>query len=126
MLSLLNAFIVFAALFALLSLIVTTTIQLLRTALGFGSRRLASTLLRLFGEIKEPERFVAAILSHSSLIGLEGHGHYKQLVDPATDEKKAHALAREVLEAHHNFRSRLKFGKKWGTWPTADLDKQTV
>jgi hypothetical protein len=126
MLSFLNASIGFAAFFALLSLLVTTTIQLIRTGLGFGSRRLADTLLRLFGEIEDPNRFVAAILAHPSLTGPKGHGKYSKLVDPATDPKEAKALAVEVIDAHRRVGPRGAFHRAWGSWPTADLDKQTV
>jgi hypothetical protein len=126
MLSLLNTLIGFAALFALLSLIVTTATQLLRTALGFGSRRLVDTLLRLFGEIKEPERFVAAMLSHPSLTGPKAQEQYRRLVDPSIDEKDVRFLAQEILESHRTLKARLAYRRRLGTWPTADLDKQTV
>lgn len=126
MLSFLNASIGFAAFFALLSLLVTTTIQLIRTALGFGSRRLADTLLRLFGEIEDPNRFVAAVLAHPSLNGPEGREKYSKLVDPTTDPKEARSLAAEVIDAHRRVGPRRAFRRAWGSWPTPDLDKQTV
>jgi hypothetical protein len=132
MLSHLNTLIGFAAVFAILSLLVTGITQLVRTLLGMKTRALIECLERLFGELKDPRRFVAAILSHPSLEGLRGAQYYRVLTDPgatpdAITSATAAILGEPIDPADGNSLS-TRLCKFIGLpWPrTPDLDKQTV
>jgi hypothetical protein len=119
MLSHLNTLIGFAALFAILSLLVTSLTQIVRMVWRTRTRALIDRLMRLFGELKDPERFVAAILSHPTLEGGRGARWYQTLIDPTADQEETDAAAAVVLG---------KFNRLWPVpWArTVDLDKQTI
>ncbi len=82
MLSFLNTAIGFAAVFALFSLAVTALAQVVRTVARMKNRYLVESLLRLFGELADSRRFVAALLAHPSLEGERGARLYRVLTDP--------------------------------------------
>lgn len=82
MLSFLNTIIGFAAVFALFSLVVTALTQVLRAVFRVKNRYLVERLLRLFGELADARRFVAAIVVHPSLEGERGARLYRILTDP--------------------------------------------
>jgi hypothetical protein len=119
MLSHLNTLIGFAALFAILSLLVTSLTQVVRMVCRTRTRALIDRLKRLFGELKDPDRFVAAILSHPTLEGRRGALLYQTLIDPTADPEKTKAAAAIVLG---------NFKRLWPVpWAkTVDLDKQAV
>src|ERR1700693_5964096 len=125
MLSHLNTLIGFAAMFALLSLVVTAVTQVIRTLLGMKPKALVETLLRLFGEIEGRDRLVAAILSHPTLAGQAGRKDYEKLVDPAKEnnDPEVAAATTAVLDAYQHLRDRRGLGRRL---KTVDLDKQTT
>src|ERR1051325_2451346 len=119
MLSHLNTLIGFAAIFAILSLFVTSLTQIVRTTWRMKTRSLIESLQRLFGELKDTRRFVAAILTHPSLEGTRGAAYYRILTDPEATIDAVNAAIHAFLGA------RPKFWKlPWCR--TCDLDKQTI
>jgi hypothetical protein len=125
MLSYLSALIGFAAIFGLFALLVTSISQILRNASHLKHQFLVERLKRLFGELRDPDRFVAAMLTHPSLEGKRGEPNHRILTDPTLpkDDPKVLAAVLEVLGK----RERLRPMPKMRWWPrTADLDKQTV
>jgi len=117
MLSQLNALIGFAAVFAILSLLITTSVQVIRRLFKLDTRRLQETLRNLFGELLAPERFVAALLTHPSLAGRKGRELHELLVNPVHDN--AHPGVRQAIETVLHRRI-----LPWS--PITDLDKQTI
>jgi len=133
MLSFLNTIIGFAAVFALFSLVVTALTQVLRAVFRVKNRYLVERLLRLFGELADARRFVAAILVHPSLEGERGARLYRILTDPelvADDCRLLDAVEKVVGPARRDgFFARLADAMPWRHFPfprTADLDKQAV
>ena len=130
MLSFLNTVIGFAATFALFSLIVTALTQVGRTLLRVKNRYLVERLLRLFGELADARRFVAALLTHPSLEGGRGASLYQTLTDPALpgDDKQVAGAIEKVLGPQ---RPGTRMGALRSAWRqpfprTSDLDKQAV
>lgn len=132
MFSHLNTLIGFAAVFAILSLLVTSLTQFVRTLLGMKSRALIESLERLFGELKDSRRFVAAILSHPSLEGLRGAQYYRVLTNPDAPEgavaSATAAILGEPIDIADAGSFKTKLRRFLGLpWPkTLDLDKQAV
>ncbi len=121
MLSFLNTLIGFVAVLALFSLIVTTLTHLIQSAFRIKGRYLVERLRRLFGELQDPDRFVAAILSHPALEGERGRTHYETLTDPQATAEGCIGAVCKVLGP--------KVNSPFSYWPwpkTVDLDKQTV
>ncbi len=124
MLSWLNILIGIAAFFAAFALLVTSGTQFVRQTLRLKNRFLVERLRRLFGELADPDRFVAAMLAHPSLEGGRGRNFYASLVDP--DRKPDDPEVKRAVAAV------LKSGdSRWRLWvhpwsKTQDLDKQTV
>ncbi len=122
MFSHLNAIIGVAALFALFSLLVTSIVQVLRTVLRMRNRFLVESLLRLFGELKDPERFAAAFLTHPSLEGSRGSSLHAILTDPNREQSHPD-VRRSIATVLGGDRRRL-----WA-WPwtkRSAIDKQTI
>jgi hypothetical protein len=113
----------FAAIFAVFSLGVTALTQVARMALRMKNRYLIERLFRLFGELKAPARFVAAILAHPSLEGKRGACHYRALIDPGLPNGSS-----KVVDAIDKVLGQRRYRRLLGyPWPrTSDLDKQTV
>ena len=134
MLSFLNTLIGFVAVIALFSLFVTGVAQFLRSALRLKNRYLIERLRRLFGELEDVDRFVAAILMHSSLEGARGTSLYQTLTDPtkpAGDDAVKTAIEKVLgPPGPQDFRAGLKRRMRfWDSWPhskTEDLNKQTI
>ena len=132
MFSHLNTLIGFAAIFAILSLLVTSLTQLLRALLGMKTQALIECLERLFGELKDPRRFIAAMLSHPSLEGQRGAPYYRTLINPQATPDELNNAAQIVLgrvlqpgtAATMLGRIRRFTSIPWSK--TLDLDKQTV
>jgi hypothetical protein len=125
MLSNLNTLIGFTAIFALLSLVVTTVTQVFRTFAGMKPKALVETLMRLFGEIPGAERFVATILSHPTLAGEVGWKDYEVLVDPTRENSDPQVVSKTkaILEAYRHQSLRKALGRRL---KIVDLDKQTI
>ncbi|MEN6526087.1 MAG: hypothetical protein ABFD65_06305 [Candidatus Polarisedimenticolia bacterium] len=133
MLSFLNTIIGFAAVFALFSLVVTALTQVIRALFRVKTRYLVERLLRLFGEIGDARRFVAAILVHPSLEGDRGARLYRILTDPerVADDCELQRAVDEVVgkPRRGGAVARLADSMPWRRFPfprTADLDKQAV
>lgn len=123
MLQHLNTLIGFAAVFAILSLLVTSVTQVIRTLGKLNTRTLIERLLRLFGELEDPDRFVAAILAHPTLEGQRGWGHYEALTDSRLDRSAVQCHVAAVL-GRGCATSRLGWLRPWPR--TNDLDKQAI
>jgi hypothetical protein len=129
MLQHLNTLIGFAAVFAILSLLVTSVTQVIRGLGKLKTRTLIERLLRLFGELGDPRRFVAAILCHPSLEGERGAELYRVLTDPRTDPRDP--AARQRIDASVAIvlgcAPQAPFWRRLWPWSrTIDLDKQAV
>ena len=123
MLWIINALVGFAAVFALFSLLVTGIVQGIRVPMRMKNRYVIERLLRLFGELKEPRRFAAAVLSHPTLEGQRGVDLYLLLTNPQKPNTSP-----EVRAAV----SKVLGSGGWLSWfvppwpRSADLDKQTL
>ncbi len=133
MLSFLNILIGFAAVFALFSLFVTALTQFLRALFRIKNRYLIERLRRLFGELADPDRFVAALLTHPSLEGARGAALHRILTDPSKpgSDPEVRAAAEKVIgpPGAPSLPTLLMRPFSRAAWPfskTSDLDKQTV
>jgi hypothetical protein len=129
MLQHLNTLIGFAAVFAILSLLVTGVTQVIRGLGKLTTRTLIERLLRLFGELEDPRRFVAAILCHPSLEGERGTELYRTLTDPRTDPREPAGRQRidACVAVVLGCGPQATFWRRLWPWSrTVDLDKQAV
>ncbi len=123
MLQHLNTLIGFAAVFAILSLLVTSVTQVIRTVGKLKTRTLIERLLRLFGELEDPERFAAAVLAHPTLEGGRGKEHYAALTNPSLNRSAVQRHVAAVL-GRGCAASRFTWLRPWPR--TDDLDKQAI